>query len=50
MKNMHYDCSKICKCKKPEWNDSLINFETDEMCVHCDVCGGVPKKKEKEST
>lgn len=37
-----YDCSKKCECKQPDFNDSLVNHETNEMCVHCDICGGVP--------
>jgi len=37
-----YDCSKICKCKKPDLNDTLLN-EDNEACVHCDICGGVPE-------
>ena len=37
-----YDCDKICNCRDPDWNDALINSETDCHCVHCDICGGVP--------
>lgn len=37
-----YDCSKICECDEPDFNDNLAN-DDGEMCIHCDICGGVPK-------
>ena len=40
--DVELDCNKICKCVKPDFNDSYYNSELQQPCVHCDICGGVP--------
>ena len=36
------DCNKVCKCDKPDFNDTYYNIVLKQPCVHCDICGGVP--------
>ena len=36
------NCTIKCDCKKPDFNDTYWNHFTNEPCVHCDICGGVP--------
>lgn len=39
---IQYNCNLICRCEKPDFNDSLFNHEKNQHCVHCELCGGVP--------
>ena len=39
---MIYDCFRKCECIEPDFNDTLVN-DDGEICIHCDVCGGVPE-------